>query len=63
MNEVHLRMRLACGLEVLLVELLDCQLLEGVIHLVLGRLLGLYMSQSIDLHSQYIHSFSIIDGL
>lgn len=63
MNEVHLRMKLACGLEVLLVGLLDYRLLEGVVHLVLSRLLGLYMSRSINLHSQYIHSFSIIGDL
>lgn len=63
MSEGRLRMKLVCGLGVLLEELLDYQLLGGVVHLVLGRLLELYRSRSRGLRNQYIHSFSIIDVL
>lgn len=63
MSEGHLRMKLACELEVLLVRLLGYQLLVGEVHLVLSHWLGLYRSQSIGLHSQYTRNFSIIGDL
>ncbi len=63
MSAGRLRMRLVYGLEVLLVRLPDYQLLIDEVHLVLGHWLGLCRSQSIGLHSQYIHSFSIIGVL
>ena len=59
MSGEHLQMRLIYGLA----ERLGYQLLVVVVHQVLGRLLGLYMNQSIGLHSQYIRSFSIIGAL
>ena len=54
MSGGRLQMKLIYGLEVLLAERLGYQLLAVVVHQVLGRLLGLYMNQSIGLHSQYI---------
>lgn len=63
MSEGHLQMKLVYELGVLLVGLLGYQLLEAVIRLVSGRLLELYRSRSIGLHSQYIRSFSIIGAL
>ena len=52
MSGGRLQMKLIYGLEVLLAERLGYQLLAVVVHQVLGRLLGLYMNQSIGLHSQ-----------
>ena len=63
MSGGRLQMKLIYGLEVLLAERLGYQLLAVVVHQVIGRLLGLYMNQSIGLHSQYIRSFSIIGAL
>lgn len=60
MSVRRLRMRLVYELEVLLVKLLGYQLLIDEAHLALSRWLGLYRSQSIDLHSRYIRNFSII---
>lgn len=47
MSGGRLQMKLIYGLEVLLAERLGYQLLAVVVHQVLGRLLGLYMNQSI----------------
>lgn len=63
MSEVRLLMRLVFGLVILLVVQLDCLLPVGVVLLVLSHLLGLCRSQNTNLHSLYIHSFSIIDVL
>lgn len=63
MNVGRLRMRLIYELEVLLVGLLGYRLLKDEVHRVLGHLLGLYKSQSINLHNQCTRSFSIIDDL
>lgn len=63
MSEAHLLMRLVFELVVLWVVQLGCLLLAGVVLLALSHLLGLCMSQSIGLHSLYIHNFSIIDDL
>lgn len=59
---VHLQMRLVLGLEDLLVVLFDYLFLVVEIGLGIDLGLGLYMSQMLDLHSQYIHSFNIIGG-
>lgn len=63
MSEVHLQLILKLGLGILLVLLFDGLFLVGGIVLVLSLGLGLCKSQMLDFHSQYIHSFSITDGL
>lgn len=63
MSEAHLQRILKLGLGILLVLLFGGLFLVGGIVPVLNLGLGLCRSQMPDFHSQYIHSFSIIDGL
>ena len=62
MSVVRLQ-RLVFGLSFLWAILLGYLLLAVVVPLVLDLMLGLYRSQNLGLHSQYIYSFSIIGDL